>query len=669
MAEDSSSKSVEDTQQSTNISPSYESFYTIGTNQDIAVHAEKLLKYGTWQWEKTTGQCNWSEGLVYLFGYLPESFGETTKPLDFFISHVLPQEKESVAVRLQAMAHEPAKNPFEVRISTPAGKQKEIRVTCHALPKSTLLVCFFQEINDALLPEGNEKILSQLESQEQLIRLAEKNFSSGSFEWDLTTDEAIWSNGMISLFGYTTEEFGENPKSGSFCLAHIPSEDLSSFQNTVSHYLAGRALEPFEQRILTRSGEEKILFGEWRTLAKSSKVICLLRDITQEKQKDATIQRQAELFRSIINNSPVCIVLYRAIRNEQGKIVDFIHEMSNPANNQATGVSENELIGKSWLAYYPENKTNGFFELYVNVVETGQEIRKTFAYDAHGIKGWFDGIFVKNGDGILFTYQDISAIKHQQQLIEQANSELLRSNTELENFAYVASHDLQEPLRKVKSFGGLLAKEYESLLQGNGLLYIQRMQMAVDRMHDLINDLLQYSRIGRLEEGLQTASLQAIVTDIWSQIREEKGELAKASRLTIDESLPVVRAIPSQMYQLFNNLFSNALKFARPEATPHIHVSWHLLSPKEKDTLGLLRKDQFAAISVKDNGIGFDPEYNEKIFGLFQRLHGRSEYEGSGIGLAICKRIMENHKGLIQASGESGKGATFRMIFPYESAN
>lgn len=643
-------------------------FYAVSDAKSVSVESEKLFNFGTWQWTLTNDQCLWSEGLIALFDYSPEAFGDNPKPLAFFTGHVHPHDQALVAARLEESVHTRTWQPFVARILTRTGNQKTVQVNGSLATENAQMMCLFQEAAGIHIPSEEEKILNKLENKEQLLRLAEQNFMYGSLEWNLETDKVTWSEGMMTLFGYTPEEFGENPKSPAFYLAHIPEEDQQKNKEAIQEYQAEYNFAPFEQRIITKDGFEKVLAGEWRVMTDGKKVLCTLQDITPEKQKDAILAQQSALFRSIIDNSPVAIVLYKAVRNTEGTIVDFVHELSNPANELITGRQAKEIVGKSWLSQFPENKTNGFFDLYVQVVETGLEQRKVFSYDAHGIKGWFDGSFVKNGDGLLLTYQDISAFKHQQQLVEQANSELRRSNTELEHFAYVASHDLQEPLRKVKSFSSLLSKEYESSLQGNGLMYIQRMQLAVDRMQDLISDLLEYSRVGRLEEGFQLTDLQEVITNSWSQLKdkEEKDSINKGSRLTVLQPLPTLRAIPSQMNQLFTNLLSNALKFSRPEVSLHVQVGWHWLTAEEKDRRALPQPTRFLAIEVHDNGIGFDAEYNEKIFGLFQRLHGRSEYEGSGIGLAICKRIMENHGGLIQASGQAGEGATFRMYFPYE---
>ncbi|MDJ1467742.1 ATP-binding protein [Xanthocytophaga flava] len=761
----------------------------------LTSQTETLFGFGSWQWIVETEQMVWSDGLMHLFGYGPETFGSNYKDLSFFTEHLHPLDKERAISYLVEVKQLSAWIPLEVRILTFDGKQKWISIKgqiSHIYSTPTW-ICLIEDITSQVTSrQQEEKAVKRLRQQEKLFQCVEHNFHYGSLEWDLDTNEVVWSEGMMSLMGYTPETFGNNPCTPDLYLSHLPAEDVQKTTTMIEHYKTTQNFSPFEQRVITKDGKEKVLAGEWSISSEERKVICLLHDITQEKQKDIQIEQQAwalenifrntptsmcvlkvvydeekqisdlvyvyvsqtlqeqtrlaeseligksmlqlfpevknshfwlayqrvlitkeserfedfyefdgyqnwlegqvaylddhhllssftiindlkqiqqalehqsALFESVINNSPVCIVLYRAIRDASGQIIDFVHELSNPANSLITGKTEEELIGKSWLTHYPENRVNGFFDLFVSVVETGRTERKTFLYDAHSIKGWFDGNIVKQGDGILFTYQDITALTQQQQQIEQTNLELTRSNTELENFAYVASHDLQEPLRKVKSFSSLLVKEYSTLLEGNGQLYIQRMQMAVERMQTLINDLLEYSRVGRLEEGYQQVNLNELITKVWMPLKEEKENTGKLIEFTIDE-LPEVHAIPSQINQLFANLLGNAVKFSKPDEPLTIQIRRMPLTEEDRGNLRFVEQTEYIKIVVEDNGIGFEPEHKERIFGLFQRLHGRSEYEGSGIGLAICKRIVENHKGFMYADSEPGKGAQFIVLLP-----
>jgi light-regulated signal transduction histidine kinase (bacteriophytochrome) len=243
----------------------------------------------------------------------------------------------------------------------------------------------------------------------------------------------------------------------------------------------------------------------------------------------------------------------------------------------------------------------------------------------------------------------LDALAENSQQLTVANQELERSNKELEQFAYVASHDLQEPLRKVQTFSERLSKKYAHVLDDDGKLYIERMQDASGRMRVLIQDLLSYSRIKSAGKELLAVDLNevlcGVVADLEIRLEQSGGRLELGT-------LPVIQGDPLQMRQVFQNLIGNALKFKKPDVAPVVKVSSHEIS-----------KDLFE-ITVIDNGIGFDNKYAERVFEVFQRLHGRSEYEGTGMGLAIVRKIIERHKGTIGAESESGKGTSFILRLP-----
>lgn len=248
-----------------------------------------------------------------------------------------------------------------------------------------------------------------------------------------------------------------------------------------------------------------------------------------------------------------------------------------------------------------------------------------------------------------------------QKILENKVKELDRSNKELEEFAYIASHDLQEPLRKITSFSERLKEKLPSNLEPDVQLYLNRMLAATENMRTLIDNLLEFSRTSRSREPFVKLDLNNVLADVKADLElkiEETGATITADKL------PVIDAIPMQMRQLFTNLFTNAIKFRKPNFPPVITINSRLASEDDRDTHHLRPDVPYYIIRVSDEGIGFDQEYSEKIFQIFQRLHGKAEYPGSGIGLAICKKIAENHKGNIFAEGEQGKGASFNLILP-----
>ncbi|WP_299582768.1 ATP-binding protein [uncultured Microbulbifer sp.] len=241
------------------------------------------------------------------------------------------------------------------------------------------------------------------------------------------------------------------------------------------------------------------------------------------------------------------------------------------------------------------------------------------------------------------------------QELELYSQELTRSNRELQNFAFVASHDLQEPLRKIRAFGDRLTARYSEKL-GDGKDYVERMQSAAKRMSKLIEDLLAFSRVSTRTTPFETVDLNLVVEEVLDDLQIKREE----TNAQIDiQPLPTIHADPTQMAQLFLNLIGNALKFIKPECPPIIRIQCEKTEISHVDT-----KVPGYRITVSDNGIGFDEQFVDKVFSAFQRLHGRNEYEGTGIGLAICRRILERHCGEIHAASAPGEGATFELLIP-----
>ncbi len=261
---------------------------------------------------------------------------------------------------------------------------------------------------------------------------------------------------------------------------------------------------------------------------------------------------------------------------------------------------------------------------------------------------------------------DLTAKVQFQQELENKMQALDQSNFELEQFAYIASHDLQEPLRKITSFGERIHSKYRENLGEEGSHYLTRMLGATQRMKLLIDSLLSYSRASRPEEPFTPVSLSEVVKNVLSDFELR---IAEAKAEVKVEALPTIFALPTQMHQLFQNLIGNALKFNNPDRVLTIHIASSQASRQEISEGWLPTGQNFHKVTITDNGIGFESKYSEQIFTLFKRLHGRSEYEGAGMGLAICKRIVENHGGTIYATSQAGQGTTFTLLLPEQQKN
>ncbi|MEN2284092.1 CHASE3 domain-containing protein [Algoriphagus sp. SE2] len=259
-------------------------------------------------------------------------------------------------------------------------------------------------------------------------------------------------------------------------------------------------------------------------------------------------------------------------------------------------------------------------------------------------------------------------IKNYQEQLQEQLYLLDDSNKELEQFAYVASHDLQEPLRKITAFSDLLVDQYSEKLDEEGDLYLNRITAAANRMRRLITDLLEYSRAGRIsEEETGEIDLQQVIDTVLEDL--EIAILEKKAIIEVEE-FPKVIGKETEYRMVFQNLISNALKFSKPGETPEIKIKCSLADKKEIDEHTQLDgNSKYYKITVEDNGVGFEKDYSEKIFAIFQRLHGRDAFEGTGIGLSISKKIIEKFNGVIYASSQPGKGSVFTILIPIIKKN
>ena len=264
-------------------------------------------------------------------------------------------------------------------------------------------------------------------------------------------------------------------------------------------------------------------------------------------------------------------------------------------------------------------------------------------------------------------YRDLSndlerQVQARTQELQESVQDLKRSNENLQQFAYIASHDLQEPLRKIQSFGDILRTKRAAEL-GEDIDFLARMQAAANRMSILIKDLLAYSRISTQQEVILAVPLnqvvQVVLQDLEMVIRDTNAQIDV-------DALPVVQGDRRQLEQLLQNLLSNALKFRRFDVPPHIRVSARVIAASELPSLikPTRKAEMYHQIEVTDNGIGFDEKYLDRVFQVFQRLHSKSEFSGTGIGLAICEKVITNHGGAITATSQPGQGATFQIYLP-----
>ncbi|MEP7320582.1 MAG: ATP-binding protein [Saprospiraceae bacterium] len=365
------------------------------------------------------------------------------------------------------------------------------------------------------------------------------------------------------------------------------------------------------------------------------------------------LQEQKDFIETIINSSVDIIAVF-------DQNLNYLM-----LNNQAFEIykkKKEEIIGKHILTVFPQTKASGMID-ELNRALKGEFIHNT-KYRSLVLNQVFENYYIplkeKNGQpyGVLTIGHDISNITEAKERLELVNVELLKSNRDLEQFAYIASHDLQEPLRKIQFFSNLMGKNFNNEEKLNQ--YHEKIVQSATRMQQLIQDVLSYSRISNSNEAFVPTNLNQILENLkidFELILQEKQASLQHS------VLPLINGIPLHLTQLFSNLISNSLKYN--DKIPIITITSDYLPDKEiKSYPKLFEKSSYVRIKFTDNGIGFEPQFSEQIFNIFQRLHGRQSYSGTGIGLAICKKIVENHHGVIFANGSPGEGATFTIILP-----
>ena len=338
----------------------------------------------------------------------------------------------------------------------------------------------------------------------------------------------------------------------------------------------------------------------------------------------------------------------------------------NKGAEKIKGYSSDDIIGKSFYQFYtPEDRKAGLPDSLLlaarnnnRVSHEGWRVRKD------GSRFWgnvtITAIHNSFGEvsGFLKLTRDLTERKIAEDLHKQYIEELRIKNEEISSFAYVASHDLKEPLRKIQTFAN-------RILDVNDLeevkAFAEKILANATRMRMLMDDLLSYSRVSNDDSSLQPVDLNNVLKSVLSDL--DLKILEKAAVINISP-MPVIQGVSFQLHQLFANLISNSLKFSKPDVAPVVEITYELQSGKEVPGNPLIEAVKYHRITVRDNGIGFDPANANRIFDVFERLHTNQEISGTGIGLAIVKRVMGNHHGVVHASSASGEGASFDLFFP-----
>jgi PAS domain S-box-containing protein len=546
------------------------------------------------------------------------------------------------------------KNPIlEFRIIHGDGRILWLHSSPTALVQGNETIGFSAIIHDITERVQMEKALRQSEERfrnvldNSLDMIYSMNLQTGKYEYVSPASKKV--------LGYSPEDFISIATEKLVSLVH-PDDAGNLEQNIIDLITEGKTRTlSIEYRVNHKelgyrwvSDNRSLVYDEGHMPVA---VVGSLRDITERKLVEETLRLSEERFRYVLDNS---LDMIYSLNLYTGK-----YEYVSPASRKMLGYSPEEFIGGGLgvarATIHPDDiqrLDENFTELINSKGNTTPRIQYRVKHKELGYRWVSDSRSVVYDNGhtpvaVVGSMRDITERKEAEEKLNQIMAELARSNTELEQFAYVASHDLQEPLRMVAAYTQLLARRYKGKLDADADEFIGYAVDGATRMQQLINGLLDYSRVGTRGKPFGSTDCEAVFNNAVANLR---AAIKETDAVVIHDHLPTVLADSTQMVQLFQNLLGNSIKF-HSDKPPEIHVRAQ-------------RNGSEWIFSVRDNGIGIDPKYFERIFIIFQRLHSRGEYPGTGIGLAICKKIVERHKGRIWVESELGKGATFYFTIP-----
>ena len=511
-----------------------------------------------------------------------------------------------------------------------------------------------EKVFNILQHTQNDEQEKRMESEERYRDL----FDNASDLIHIATPEGeiiYVNNAWLNAIGYTQEELR-----GQSLYSFIAEKERTRFREYRTRVLSGEMhLKDIETYFLSKNGNEIIVEGSISCKFKDGKpeyTRGILRNITNRKGNEKKLQfyteqlvEREENIRQLIHNAPDAVIVI----DEKSNIL-----LWNPKAENIFGWSADEVIGEPLSdtiipVQYRDAHINGMRRL----LSTGEErvLNKTIEISALNKIGneFYISLTIsrskRSGDSTFIAFiRDISEQKKNELELEKKRNQLEKTNLELEQFAWVASHDLKEPLRKILTFSDMLMSRYE--LSSPVMQTLVKINNSAMRMNELIKGILLYSNVSDERQLFELTNLNTIVEHVLTDL--ELGIAEKKAQINI-HALPSVEAVPFQMSQLFQNLIDNSLKYSKPGIPPIIDISSQPLDEKR------------TRITIKDNGIGFEPAYNEKIFQVFKRLSTHQTQEGTGIGLALCKKISETHGGKITAEGYEGIGTVISIILPY----
>ncbi len=487
----------------------------------------------------------------------------------------------------------------------------------------------------------------------------------GVWHWDVQQNRMVGDRNILRIFGLNPEESVVPLET---YVHRVHEDDRDRVVEAVENVLAVGGSYSEEYRIVRRDGEIRWILARGRVeideqgRPASFPGVCV--DVTDRRQAEDALRESNERFRVMADGLPFIVWVHDAEGNQ---------EFVNRTFSEFFGVTAEEMTGDAWQDLMHPEDAPAYLEEFLRCARDQRPFRATVrvrradgswrAIESYGRprisdSGEFRGFVGASVDVTerLDAEREVRTLNRTlERRVAERTADLKERNTELQHFAYIASHDLREPLRKIRTFGDLLQDEADRELSEEGSFYIQRMRSSASRMDDLLTDLLDFSRITTHTRPFAPVLVRLLISDI---VEDYELKIRELDAVLDVEASGTVDADETQLRRLVSNLIGNALKFRREGIQPQIRVVASV------DTASEGTSEHAYRIVVEDNGIGFDEKYLDRIFEPFERLHGKNAYEGTGIGLAICRRIVRRHRGTITAESVPGEGSRFTVVLP-----
>lgn len=641
----------------------------VSIQQELYKESQSLSHMGNWVWELGSNRLSWSDEMYRI--YEMEPGGEVSFEKVAQYNH--PDDLETVRSNMahSRETHEP--HEFHYRIVLPGGRQKTVhargRVMLNEEGQPYRMVGTLQDVTE------RQNLFNRLKQNKELYKQAQALTHIGNWTWDIATGSITWSDELYRIYGL-------NPQSEDVHFERfielVHPEDRERVTSIIKKSLETATSNDFFHRILLADGTEKILHAKGEVEVDSSgKVVRMFgtgQDVTLQKNTERDLQEKQNFIQKIADITPSIITAYNIFT---GEYIFVNHAIESLLGYDPTDVLEKgvefflSIIHPDDLGPLIEKNAKSLEIANQSVFQPDEEMIEEFEYrmlHKNGDYRWFHTygtIFSRNKEGKVEIVLNISVDVTEQVAanleLYQKHDELERSYKELESFSYIASHDLKEPLRKIRTFSDRLLDQEP--LTSTGKDYLNRMIGSAAYMQQLIDALLDYSRTNLKVREFEKVDLNDLVEQVKSELLPQ---LEEKNGTMIVHPLPIVRGVQLHLHQVFANIIGNAIKYSRTDVPLNITLSSTVEATK--NIYPNSAYTHFHRITISDNGIGFEPRYAEQIFELFQRLHAKHEYSGTGIGLAICKKIILNHHGLIKATGTPGEGSTFTIYLPVDGA-